>query len=88
MTPVRVLRRVFSADGMGLILIFVALQTLIYGLSSSVRNTDTRQFIWVCLVAAIIASGLSEQPERDRGVRGNDRSGYHRHMDPESASPS
>lgn len=61
MTMVRVLRRAFSADAMGLILVFAALQALIYGLSSSLRNTDTRQFLWVCLVAAIIAFRLSRR---------------------------
>ena len=61
MTMVSLLRRVFSADAMGLLLVFAALQALIYGLSSSLRNTDTRQFFWVCLLAAIIAFGLSRR---------------------------
>ena len=61
MIRIRVLRRAFSADAMGLILVFAALQALIYGLSSSLRNTDTKQFLWVCLLAAIIALGLSRR---------------------------
>jgi transglutaminase-like putative cysteine protease len=61
MIMARVLRRLFSADAMGLMLVFVALQALIYGLSSSLRNTDTRQFLWICLLAALIASGLSKR---------------------------
>ena len=61
MTRVRVLRRVFSAEAMGLLLVFAALQALIYGLSSSLRNTDTERFFWVCLLAAIIAFGLSRR---------------------------
>ena len=51
--------RIFSADAMGLILILVALQTLAYGISSSLRNTDTRYLFWVCLLAALIGIGLS-----------------------------
>ena len=66
MIMVRVLRRLLSADAMGLILVFAALQALIYGLSSSLRNTDTKQFFWVCLLAAIIAFGLSR-----RNLNGN-----------------
>ena len=66
MIMVRVLRRLLSADAMGLILVFAALQSLIYGLSSSLRHTDTRQFFWVCLLAAIIAFGLSR-----RSLNGN-----------------
>jgi transglutaminase-like putative cysteine protease len=59
MTVARVLRRIFSADALGLILVFVALQALIYGLSSSLRNTDTKQFLWICLLAAMISFGFN-----------------------------
>jgi transglutaminase-like putative cysteine protease len=57
----RILRRVFSAEAMGLILVFAALQALLYGISSSLRNTDTRQFFWVCLLAVLIAFGLQRR---------------------------
>jgi transglutaminase-like putative cysteine protease len=60
MTMVRFLRKLVSADAMGWLLILVALQALTYGLSSSLRNTDTRFFFWICLVAALIALGLSK----------------------------
>ena len=55
----RITKRILSADVMGLILVLAALQTLTYGISASLRNTDTRYFIYVCLVAALIGLGLS-----------------------------
>jgi transglutaminase-like putative cysteine protease len=58
---VRVLRRILSAESMGLILVFAALQALTYGISSSLRNTDTKYFFWVCLLAALIAFGLHKR---------------------------
>lgn len=56
----RLFTGVFSADAMGLILILVALQTLTYGISSSLRNTDTRYLFWICLIAASISFWLSK----------------------------
>jgi len=52
--------KVLSADVMGWILILTALQSLTYGISSSLRNTDTKYFFWVCLIAVLIALGLSK----------------------------
>jgi transglutaminase-like putative cysteine protease len=60
MIMIRFLRRLVSADAMGWLLILVALQAVTYGLSSSLQNTDTRFFFWICLVAALIALGLSK----------------------------
>src|SRR5215211_3737335 len=57
----RLLRRIVSAEFMGLVLVLVALQALTYGISSSLRSTDTRYFFWVCLVAALLAFGLSKR---------------------------
>ena len=54
----RFLRRVFTADVMGAILVIVALQTLVYGISASLRTTDTTSFFYASLVAAVIAFGL------------------------------
>jgi transglutaminase-like putative cysteine protease len=56
----RISRRLFSAEFMGLILVFAALQTLTYGISSSLRNTDTGYFFFVSLVAALIGLGLGK----------------------------
>src|SRR5512143_3137554 len=55
----RLLKRLFSADAFGLLLIVMALQTLTYGISSSVRGTDTPRLFIVCLVAALLAYGMS-----------------------------
>ena len=52
---IRILRRMLSAEFVGLILVLVALQALTYGIASSLRNTDTKYFFWVCLIAALIA---------------------------------
>ena len=63
MIMVRILRRLLSAESIGLILILIALQTLAYGISSSLRNIDPRQvvyFSWVCLLAALIAFGFNK----------------------------
>jgi transglutaminase-like putative cysteine protease len=59
MTMVRFLRRLTSADAIGLVLILTAVQALTYGISSSLRNTDTRYFFWICVVAVLIALGLN-----------------------------
>lgn len=58
---VRLLRRLFSAEAMGLLLVFIALQALTSGISSSLRNTDSRYFFWICLLGALIAFGLSRR---------------------------
>lgn len=57
----RALRRIFSAESLGLILVLVALQALAYGISSSLRNTDTKYFVWVCLLGALFAFGWSKR---------------------------
>src|SRR5689334_12014951 len=61
MMTVRLLRRLFSADVLGLILVLVVLQAFVYGLGSSLRTTDTSDFFWVCLLAALIGFGLSKR---------------------------
>ena len=58
---VRLLRRLMSADVLGLLLILVALQALTYGISSSLASTDTTYFFWVCLFASLLAMGLSRR---------------------------
>src|SRR5687767_5442879 len=56
----RIGRRIVSAEAMGLILVMIALQTLTYGIASSLRNTDTRNLFWVCLVAAAVGLGINK----------------------------
>ena len=57
----RIGRRIVSAEAMGLILVMIALRTLTYGIASSLRNTDTGNLFWVCLVAALVGFGLSKR---------------------------
>jgi len=57
---VRIVRRLFSADAMGLILVTLALQIFTYGVGSSLRGTDTNNFFYVCLVAALIGLGVGK----------------------------
>ena len=61
MILVRLLRRMLSAEALGLLLVAIALQVLTYGISSSLRNTDTTYFFWVCLLAVLFAFGLSKR---------------------------
>ena len=57
----RLLRKLFSADALGLLLVLMALQIFTYGISSSLRGTDTNDLFWVCLLAAGIGYGLSRR---------------------------
>ena len=57
----RVVNRIFSAEVMGLLLVSVALQALTSGIASSLRNTDTKYFFWVCLPGSLIAFALSKR---------------------------
>src|SRR6266536_3622571 len=52
--------KLLSADVIGLALLLTALQTLTYGIATSLRNTDTKYFFWVCCVAALLAMGLGK----------------------------
>ncbi|HET9590754.1 MAG TPA: transglutaminase-like domain-containing protein [Anaerolineales bacterium] len=55
----RVLRRILTADALGLLLAGAALYVLTYGVSASLRSTDTRYFFAVCLLAALLGFRLS-----------------------------
>jgi len=55
----KLIRKILSAEVMGLILVAVALQALSYGIASSLLDTDTRYFFRICLIAAAISFGLS-----------------------------
>ncbi|HLO32714.1 MAG TPA: transglutaminase-like domain-containing protein [Anaerolineales bacterium] len=56
----RLVDKLMSADFIGLVLLLTALQTLTSGIASSLRNTDTKYFFWVCCIAMLIALGLSK----------------------------
>src|SRR5512141_2125335 len=55
----RLFRKIFTADAIGLILVVLALNIMVYGISASLRATDTKYFYYVCLTAALISLGLS-----------------------------
>ena len=57
---VRFTRRIFSAESLGLILVAFALQIFTYGVASSLRSTDTKNFFYVGLIAALIGLGLGK----------------------------
>lgn len=57
----RILRRVSSAEVLGLILVSAALYALTDGIASSLRDPATGSFFWICLLAALLAYGLSKR---------------------------
>jgi transglutaminase-like putative cysteine protease len=58
----RILRTIFTAEAIGWILVLLALQMLIFGITSSLRGTtDTASFFWVCLPATLMALALSKR---------------------------
>jgi hypothetical protein len=54
---IRITRRLFSAEAIGLILVALALQIFTYGVGASLRGTDTKYFFYVCAIAALIGLG-------------------------------
>ena len=56
----RLFRKLMTADVMGIVFIILSLQTLTYGVSASLRNTDTTYFFWICLAAAGISFSLGK----------------------------
>lgn len=65
MTPagIRLARWLLSAEVLGLVLVSAALYALTDGITSSLRNTHTDGFFWICLLAALVAYGLSKRLE-------------------------
>lgn len=56
----RLPRIVFTAESIGLILVFVALATMTYGISSSLRGVDPGSLLRVCIIAALLSLGLAK----------------------------
>lgn len=56
----RLLRKTLTVNAMGLVLVILALQILTYGVSSSLRDTDTKYLFPICLTAALVGLGLSK----------------------------
>ena len=52
--------RLLSADALGIIFMVAALQVLTYGISESLRNTDTSSFFNIGLIALVISFGLGK----------------------------
>ena len=62
----RLFRKLLSAEALGLILVFLALQIFSYGIASSLRgtelrSTDTQYLFRVCLIAAVMGYGLNKR---------------------------
>ncbi|HKY55287.1 MAG TPA: hypothetical protein VJM08_13310, partial [Anaerolineales bacterium] len=53
-------RKILSANVMGVLLVILSLWLLTYGISSSLRDTDTTTLFPVCLTAALVGLGLSK----------------------------
>src|SRR6185503_14191639 len=58
---IRLGRKLFTADVMGLVLILTALQIFTMGITASLPNTDTKYFFAACLVAVLFSFGLAKR---------------------------
>src|SRR4030095_14714638 len=56
----RLVKRLFTANVIGTLLVILTLQLLTYGISSSLRDTDTKYLFQVCLTAALVGLGFSK----------------------------
>src|SRR5258706_4234246 len=56
----RIARRFISADTVGLFIVVLALQVFAYGVTSSLSQTDSTYFFYVCLIAAWLGWGLEK----------------------------
>ncbi|MFT3894701.1 MAG: transglutaminase-like domain-containing protein [Anaerolineales bacterium] len=55
----RIFRKLLTADAVGLILSWIAVYLLIYGISASLRQSDTQYFYYACTLSALIGLVLS-----------------------------
>jgi transglutaminase-like putative cysteine protease len=58
---IRLGRKLFTADVMGLLLILTALQIFTMGIAASLPNTDTKYFFAACLIAVLLSVGLAKR---------------------------
>ena len=56
----RLVKKIFTANVIGTLLVILTLQLLTYGISSSLRDTDTKYLLQVCLTAALVGLGFSK----------------------------
>jgi transglutaminase-like putative cysteine protease len=55
----RIAKKLLSADALGLVLLFLALQMLAFGVSSSLLKTETQSLFMICFIAAVAGWVLS-----------------------------
>jgi transglutaminase-like putative cysteine protease len=63
----RLWQKLWTADALGMQFVALALWAFVYGIASSLRNTETESFFGVCLAAAGIGFGLAKA--RWNGIR-------------------
>lgn len=49
------LRRVFRADVIGMCLVLIAIQVLLYGVGTVIRESESHTLFWICMMAAAIS---------------------------------
>ena len=57
----RLVRKLFTAEVMGLMLVLLALQTFTRGIASSLPNTNTKFFFFASLIAVLLSLGLAKR---------------------------
>ena len=55
----RLLKKILTVNAAGLLLVILALQIMTYGVSSSLRDTDTKYLLPICLTSALAGLALS-----------------------------
>ena len=58
---IRLAKKLFTAEVMGLILVLLALQIFTRGIAASLSYTDTRYFFAACLIAMLLGRGLAKR---------------------------
>lgn len=56
----RLMRRLMTADALGISFVLLALSAFTYGISSSLQDGDAGRFFWFCLAAAAVSFGLGK----------------------------
>src|SRR5687768_3778163 len=55
----RLLKKILTVNAAGFVLVLLALQIMTYGVSSSLRETDTKYLLPICLTSALVGLALS-----------------------------
>src|SRR5687767_14758817 len=56
----RLLKKILTVNAAGFLLVLLALQIMTYGVSSSLRETDTKYLLPICLTSALVGLVLSK----------------------------